>query len=404
MANRRRWILRTEYLERLRRLKDDGTIKVITGIRRCGKSVLLKQFADMLKKEDPNVSILYMNFESRRFGSIDDYRKLNEYFDRNLPKKHAYVFLDEIQNVKGWEKAVDSLLVDDDADVYVTGSNGYLLSSEFSTLITGRYSEISIFPFSFREFLEMYPAREKSTDAMFAEYMASGSMPIIDPDDDEDDNDSRLIGLYNDIITKDVRPRIGEGGDILNKISDAMMRDTGNETSYSNIAEISGVSKNTAKKYITALEGAFLFYRADRLNVKTSEMLKTTSKYYACDTGMRCSLLRKISDEGRMLENIVFLELLRRRYKVTVGSYYGREIDFVASKKNERMYIQVSFSIADEKTREREVASLKNIPDSYPKLILTMDRVFGQLPYGIRTLNAVDWLLGKERVLQCISA
>lgn len=392
---------RKDYLEHLWGWKDrKDVIKIITGMRRCGKSTLLMQYMDKLREEGHGSDIVYINFESKDADGIKDHNDLNTFLGARMdPSKRTYVLMDEIQRVDGWERTVNSLSVDYDADVYITGSNAYMLSSELSTYLSGRYVEIKMLPLSFSEYIQLHPVDPmNSIDKRFMDFMVKGAIPMVDPDDGER-TDELLQGIYSTILRKDVSARL-EVIDVrtLDQIVMFLMSNIGNVTSSASIAKELSVSSATVKRYLQGLEDAFLIYKAYRYDVRGKKLLKTTEKYYAADTGMRNSILGGTGgkDIGRVMENVVFLELLRRGYTVTAGSHYDREIDFVASKGDVTEYYQVSLTIMDGATFEREVRSLDSVPDSFPKTILSMDRVMSTPPNGIRAVNVIDWLLGRS--------
>jgi len=393
-------VLRKEYLEHLWKWKDETkVIKIITGMRRCGKSTLLMQFIDKLHDAGLKDNIIHINFESKTMDAVSDYKDLNMYLEERIDtSKRTYILLDEIQRVEGWERTVNSLSVDYDADIYITGSNAYLLSSELSTYLSGRYVEIMMLPLSFSEYIQLHRIDENNpVDKRFMDYMAKGAIPMIDPDDNIR-TDDLLQGIYSTVLRKDISSRL-EIVDMrtLNDVVTFLMSNVGNVTSSASIAKELSVSPVTVKRYLQGLEDAFLFYKTYRYDIRGKRILKTTEKYYAADTGIRNSLLGgNEKDIGKVLENVVFLELLRRGYNVTSGSHYDREIDFVAQKGDAKEYYQVSLTILDPSTFEREVRSLNSVPDSYPKTILTVDRMMSTPPNGIRAVNVVDWLLGKK--------
>ncbi|MDR0522875.1 MAG: ATP-binding protein [Candidatus Methanoplasma sp.] len=389
-------VQRERYLERLRGWKDrTEAVKIITGMRRCGKSTLLAQFMEILRAEGLGDRIVHVNFESKSADGIRDHRDLNAFLESRMdPSERTYVFLDEIQRVEGWERTVNSLSVDYDADVYLTGSNAHMLSSELSTYLSGRYVEIKMLPLSFKEYLSLHPAGpEASVEKRFESYMAHGAIPMIDPDDPERAGEM-LQGIYSTILRKDVSSRLG-ATDVrsLDEIVSFLMSNVGSVTSCASVAKEASLSPATVKRYVQGLEDAFLIYRARRYDVRGKALLKTTEKYYASDTGVRNAVLGGPADAGRVLENVVFLELLRRGYSVISGSHYGREIDFVAEKGGSRGYFQVALTILGDSVFEREVALLDSVPDSFPKTILTLDRIVRSPPNGIRATNVIDWLL-----------
>ena len=400
-------IERTTYLEKLKYWKDEQVIKVITGIRRCGKSTLLKQFQENLKRQGVlNEQIIYLNFEELDNENLLDYKSLYEYIKSHLvPQKMNYIFLDEIQNVSQYEKAVDSLYIKDNADLYITGSNAYMLSSDLSTLLSGRYVEISMLPLSFAEYYEIN--KKDSKEDSFSDYMKFGGLPYIATMNRTDDKvDTYLEGIYNTVIVKDVEERQKRTQSkkvvdtaLLQSISKYLMDVVGNPISINGIANYlcsnnRKVSSHTVNDYVDMLTEAFVFYKAERFDIKGKELLKTNAKYYAVDTGIRNHLIsKKEFDLGFVLENIVYLELLRRGYKVCIGKVGTKEVDFVAQKNDYKEYIQVSLNLSSEETFNREVSSLREIKDNFDKTILTLDKFTVGNYDGIIVKNVIDWLL-----------
>ena len=396
-------LIRTQYLNQLIRSKDLNLIKVITGVRRCGKSTLLLQYKDYLISQgiiDKN--IIYMNFESADWYSIKDYNDLYKHIRERYSNQKLYILLDEVQNIEKWEKAINSLLVDIDCDIYITGSNAYLLSSELTTLLAGRILTIKIYPFSFKEFLLEYPFnKEEDKYEKFDKYLKYGGMPMLV---NMNDNEELMINYLNDIkevvLKKDVISR--------NNIKDVVFLDNlikymssviGNLTTPYKIAEFmkkngSSITSETVDSYLKMLENAYFIYRVPRFELKRKQLLKTQGKYYFIDNGLK-NVIDGISsyDSGSSLENLVYIELLRRGYEVYVGKYDDIEIDFIAIKPNEKIYYQVSRSILDEKVEEREKKSLLAIHDNYRKVILTMDNVKNKELDGIQVINIIDFLM-----------
>ena len=397
-------LIRKKYLNQLINGKDLKLIKVITGVRRSGKSTLLLQYRDYLLKEKINKkNIIYINFESAEYYSIKDYKDLYSYVKDIINNKDKYyILLDEVQNVKEWEKAVNSFLVDFNSDIYITGSNAYLLSSELTTLLAGRVLTIKIYPFSFSEFIKEYPfkdAEDKYTK--FDKYLKYGGMPMIV---NMNDNEQLIINYLNDlkevVLKKDVINR--------NNIKDVVFLDNlikymasviGNLTTPNAIAEFmkkngSTITNETVDSYLKMLENAYFIYRVPRYELKGKQLLKTQGKYYFIDNGLK-NMIDGISsyDSGSSYENLIYIELLRRGYEVYVGQYNDNEIDFIAIKPNEKIYYQVSRSILDEKVEEREKKSLLAINDNYKKVILTMDNIKNKQIEGIEVINIIDFLL-----------
>ena len=407
-------IERTNYLQKLIAWKDEQIIKVVTGIRRCGKSTLLDIYKGYLKENGiGDEQIISVNFEDLENERLQDYRVLYAYLTERLCKgKTTYIFLDEIQKVEGFEKVVDSLYIKENVDVYITGSNSWLLSGELATLLSGRYVEINMLPFSFAEFCQSRGGGDE--DRLFAEYMSDGAFPyIVTMDRTKEKIDMYLEGIYNTVIVKDVeeRQRRKENDPnkrkvtdiaLLKNISKFLANSVGSPVSVKKIADYitsSGrkVSQNTIDDYIEALVQAYIFYRAERYDVGGKQLLKQNGKLYIVDLGLRRYLLPKRNyDLGYSLENIIFLELLRRGYQVNVGKAGSTEIDFVARKDDILEYYQVTASLTEQATFDREIAPLRKIRDNYPKKILTLDRFTLGNYEGIEVVNAIDWLLNKN--------
>ena len=404
---------RKEYLEKIKKWREKDVIKVVTGIRRCGKSTLLEQYRDYLISTGvSSEQIIFINFEDLEFEELLDYHKLYSYIkERLIPDRYTYIFLDEIQKVGSFEKAVDSLYIKEKTDIYITGSNAYMLSGELATLLSGRYVEISMLPLSFSEYCQL---KEKNNyDELFAEYMQNGGFPYIAQiDDSKEKADMYLEGIYNTIIIKDIeeRQKRRENDPNKRKITDlSLLRNiakflassVGNPVSVKSISDYitsSGrkVSANTVNDYLDALVEAFIFYPVERYDIVGKQTLKMNQKLYIVDTGIRRYLLpRRNYDLGFSLENIVFLELLRRGFKVNIGKVGLTEVDFIAEKNNRLHYYQVTASLMDENTFKREITPLQNISDNYPKTILTLDRFTLGDYEGIEVVNAIDWLLDK---------
>ena len=391
-------VQRRMYLDRLESGRDrPDTVKVVTGMRRCGKTVLMRQFMDRLRSSGvPDERIAYLNFESRSLAHVDGWEGiLDEISARADTSGRVYVFLDEVQRVSGWEKAVNSLQTDFDADVYVTGSNAYLLSSDLATYISGRYMELRMLPLSFAEFLELHPGEE---EARFMQYIRTGSVPSIDPDADEAFERDHLIGLFNTVLLRDVLRNVDNGdASVLEDVARFLYSNVGNITSCNNIAGAIKKSNRDVRKYLDALGRAFLIYKAERYDIRGRKLLDTLEKYYVSDTGMRNAVLGISSREdiSRQVENIVYLELLRRGYEVCVGKYGDTEVDFTARRGDDVEYYQVTLSMLSDETYSREVRPLRLIRDSRPKTVLSMDRFLADIPDGIRHENVISWLLGR---------
>ncbi len=406
-------VQRHEYLDQLKKWQDEKVIKVITGIRRCGKSTLLTMFQEYLKTQGiADDQIISINFEDLAYEHLLDYKELYAYINERIHKnKQTYIFLDEIQQVENFQKAVDSLHIKENTDVYITGSNAYLLSGELATLLSGRYVEINMLPLSFAEYCELKQSGDK--DALFAEYMKNGGLPYVAMlNGDSDMVDAYLEGIYNTILVKDIEERQKRKETDQNKrkitdiallknISKFLAGSIGSPLSVKSIADYitSGgrkVSQNTVSDYLEALTEPYFFYPVERYDVLGKQLLKMNGKMYIVDLGLRRHLLaRQRYDLGFSLENIVYFELLRRGYKVNIGKVGVTEIDFVARKNEEVFYFQVTASMLEESTFEREMAPLKSVNDNYPKTVLTLDRLTIGNYDGIRVENAIDWLLKK---------
>ena len=396
-----------EYLEKLRRFKDKDFIKAVTGIKRCGKSTLFDLFINYLKETGiSDNQIIKVNLEDADYN-FENYKELYDYINKKIDsKKQYYVFIDEVQNVPLFQKAVDSLYIKKNVDVYITGSNAYLLSGELATLLSGRYVEIKMLPLSFKEYLSAFTDKTKSNYEYFLDYMRNGGMPcnlsIIK--DNPNDLDMYLEGIFTTVIYKDIITR--------NNITDKMLLESilrfifdsiGSPISTKKISDTltskgMPTSNHTVENYISAFIDSFLIYKVERFDVKGKNLLVRDYKYYVVDQGLRSYLLGKKadSDMGHILENIVYLELLRRGYKVYVGKVDDLEVDFVAENRNGLKYYQVALTVRDEKVLERELKSLQRTGDHYPKYLLTLDMDLEADYDGITKINVIDWLLNKE--------
>lgn len=400
MPNR---IERKEYLEKLIAFRDKQVIKIITGVRRCGKSTLMELFQDYLKSQGVlEEQIVAVNLEDYDFYELRNPKKLYTYIKERLVQgKMTYIFLDEIQHCEEFPEVVDSLHIKKDVDIYLTGSNAKMLSSEIATLISGRYVEISMLPLSFKEYV-LSTSSTSELARKYTAYVETSSFPYaIQLAGQPKELRDYLDGIYNTIVVKDIAQR--------NKIPDPMMLESvlrfifdniGNQLSTKKIADTMTsngrkIDVKTVEKYLKALMESYIVYQAKRYNVKGKQHLKTLEKYYAVDIGLRYLLLgTSSSDVGHILENIVFLELLRRGNEVFIGKIDDLEVDFVAMDGKQTTYYQVAASVRDEKTLARELASLEKISDHYPKIVLTLDED-PQADYnGIRRINALDWLMG----------
>lgn len=394
---------RDKYLDQLIEVKDLNLIKVITGVRRCGKSTLLLQYKDyLLENGIKDSDILYMSFESAEWYEIKDYKDLYNYIKSKYHDKKVYLLLDEVQNVEDWEKAVNSLLVDINCDIYITGSNAYLLSSELTTLLAGRVYTINMYPFSFSEYLQINNnTNSQDKYQLFNDYLKYGGMPmLINMKDNERLKTNYLADIKDVVLKKDVIAR--------NKIKDVVFLDNllrymstviGTLINPSSISDFmkkngSNIDNETVDKYLKMIENAYFIYRVPRYELKGKQLLKTQGKYYFVDNGLKNVLAGFSSyDTGSSYENIVYMELLRRGYEVYVGKYNDLEIDFVAISPNEKIYYQVTRSLLSEDVENREKKSLLAINDNYKKVILTMDMAYNKIIEGIEVKNIVDFLL-----------
>lgn len=406
-------VKRKEYLNKLIEWKDEQVIKVVTGIRRCGKSTLLLQYQDYLREIGVlDEQIISLNFEELENEDLLDYKVLYSYIKEKLCKdKMTYIFLDEIQNVSSFEKAIDSLYVKDNTDVYITGSNSYLLSGELATLLTGRYVEISMLPLSFAEYKEL---TDKSADDAFSEYMRYGGMPYVAAmSKTEEKVNTYIEGIYNTVVVKDIedRQKRRETDPDKRKINDIALLKTiakylssvvGSPVSVKSVTDYltsngRRVSPNTVDDYMDALAESYIFYPAERFDIVGKEILKSNKKWYIVDLGIRNHILpRKNYDLGFSIENIVYFELLRRGYKVNIGKYANSEVDFVAQKNGVLTYFQVTADMTNESTFKREMTPLKNIKDNYEKIVLTLDKFSAGNYEGIKVINLIDWLLQRD--------
>lgn len=394
-------IKRNTYLEKLKSFKDKKLIKVITGIRRCGKSTLLKIFQDyLLQNNIEENQIISINFENPDYEDLKDYKSLYKYIEKKLvPNKKNYVFLDEIQNVKDYQKAVDGLYIKENVDLYITGSNAYFLSGELATLLSGRYVEIEMLPLSFKEYLSALPEKT-DLPAKYRDYLVKSSFPYTLELEDEEQIRVYLAGIYNTVILKDVvaRKNISDVN-ILESVVRYMFDNIGNITSGKKISDAltsagRKISNHTVESYLSALTDSFILYKASRYDVKGKQYLQTNEKYYLVDIGLRYFLLgSKKADMGRILENIVYLELLRRGYEVYIGKVGTLEVDFVAVKNGDVEYYQVAQTVQQPETLERELKPLDSIKDHNPKYLLTLDVEPPTSHKGIKQIYALDWLL-----------
>ena len=401
-------IIREKYLNKIISAKDTEFIKVITGVRRSGKSTLMLMFKEYLLNNGINeANIIHINFESAMYDDIKNYKDLYKYVKENMKKGKMYLLLDEVQNVDSWEKAINSFKIDFDIDIYITGSNAYLLSSELSTLLSGRYIEIKMYPLSFKEYLIFNNYSKENIEEKFNEYLKYGGLPAITLI--KDNNElvlSYLNDIYNTIVKKDIIDRNNiKDIALLENIIKYLANNIGSSVSASKISDYLNSNKIVAKSnhqtidnYLNMLEKSFIMYKADSTDIKSKSLLKTLGKYYIADSGIRNIILgfRNI-DEGHLLENIVYLKLLRRGYRVNIGKSNDYEVDFVAENPNEIKYYQVTRSLVNDDVKTRELRSLENIEDNYEKIILTMDKSINNDYNGIKIINIIDFLLEDDK-------
>jgi predicted AAA+ superfamily ATPase len=400
-----RKIVRKRELSKLLVLKDKNLIKVVTGVRRAGKSTLLIQFQELLKEENPNVSLVSINMDipEFRFLAEKNWKEIYDYINGKLQKDAMnYVFIDEIQNIPAFEKLLEGLFVTPNVDVYVTGSNAYLLSSELATILTGRAFEINILPFSFAEYLE-YTGKASIPDRAFAEYMRIGGFPeaVGFVESGENYAYEYLKTVFQNIYENDIRKRRAIYYEMsYNEVVHFLIDSVGSIVSARSIARTltangKKIDNKTVSAYIDTLVESYLFYEVNRYDIKGKQHLATQEKYYLVDLGLRNALLGKElkADAGHLLENVIYLELLRRNYQVWIGKADNHEVDFVARDKDGYThYIQVAYTVKDQKTRERELAPFEKIPDFNERLLITMDYETGS-HNGVKQINAIDWLL-----------
>lgn len=398
-------IIRKEYFERLIGYKDKKIIKVVTGVRRCGKSTLLKMFQDyLLAHEVEQEQIISINFEDFEYESLWDAKALYEYLkEKILPNRMMYLILDEIQNVKDFQRVVDSFFIKENVDIYITGSNSYMLSGELATLLSGRYVKIEMLPFSFSEFVRAHQL-ENNLERAYQSYIETSSFPYaIHLEAAQNQIQDYLHSIYDTIILKDVVSR--------KKITDTMMLESvvrfladniGNPLSTKRISDTMtsngrGINVRTVESYISSFMESYIVYQAKRYDIKGKQYLKTMEKYYFVDMGLRSVMLgnRGNTDVGHVLENVIYLELIRRGYEVYIGKMESMEVDFVAKDMQGIKYIQVAASVREKSTLERELRPLQKIADNYPKCIMTLDIDPAADYEGIRRINALDYLMSR---------
>ena len=389
-------IIREDYLAVLTSSKDmPSTVKVLTGMRRTGKTTVLNQFVGRLRSMDTDEeNICHINLDL-----LVDEPNINWLHEQIKPvlerKGMHYILIDEIQDVDGWERLVAMLVARGDCDVYITGSNSKMLSSELSTKLSGRYIEIEILPLSFKEYMELHPGEKEKR---LEDYLKFGGLPMIDPDRGESVCMYQSEGVFNTVVMKDIMSRISGSTRRLDAICRFLYSNIGNVTNPDRISEALNIPKDDVYRFMNEIVSAHLFYHVDRYDIVGKKYLKSKGKYYATDLGMRYMLLNpgSLADLSKPLENAVYFELLRRGYKVSVGSYNDSEIDFTAMKGDRIIYYQVTQTMHAEKTKKRELTPLEEVPDNYRKIILTEDRIGLGSYDGIDVVNVIDWLCGMD--------
>ncbi len=394
-------IIERNYLKDLISIIGTPDIKIITGVRRSGKSKLLEQFKEYIEKNIKNHNIVYINFSLLEFEQLNEYHKLNDYIEsKYIQNKNNFVLIDEVQMCKGFEKTINSLHASEKYDIYITGSNAFLLSSDLATLFTGRTFEIEIFPFSFEEYLKYY--QYEDIDLAFDKYVLDGGMAGSYLYDNEEKRYNYILDVYKTLIVRDINEKYNiKNNELLDNLTNFMMDNISNITSIRNITNSLNKFDNTLNhktigSYIQYLCNAFLFYKIKRYDIQGKRYLESLDKYYLVDQTFKYAKLGiKNMNYGRSYENIVAIELLRRGYDIYVGELYNTEIDFVAMKRNEKIYIQVSDNIENEKTFNREVNSLLKIKDAYPKMLIARTKHDNYLYEGIQIYDIARWLIEK---------
>ena len=394
-------IIERDYLKDLINIIGTPDIKVITGVRRSGKSKLLEQFKEYIEKNIENYNIIYINFSLLEFEQLNEYHKLNDYIEsKYIQNKNNFVLIDEVQMCNGFERTINSLHASEKYDIYVTGSNAFLLSSDLATLFTGRTFEIEIFPFSFEEYLKYY--QYKDIDLAFDKFVLDGGMAGSYLYENEEKRYNYILDVYKTLIVRDINEKYNiKNNELLDNLTNFMMDNISNITSVRNITNSlnkfdNALNHKTIGSYIQYLCNAFLFYKVKRYDIQGKRYLESLDKYYLVDQTFKYAKLGiKNMNYGRSYENIVAIELLRRGYDIYVGELYNTEIDFVAMKRNEKIYIQVSDNIEDEKTFNREVNSLLKIKDAYPKILIARTKHNNYLYEGIQIYDIAKWLMEK---------
>lgn len=394
-------INRQEYLDFLIKLKDKQIIKVVTGIRRCGKSTLFKLYREYLLKNGVKENqVISINFENPNDLKFENWKELYNYINNRLKENEKnYIFLDEVQVISNFERAVDGLFLNENVDLYITGSNSYMLSGELVTFLTGRYMQIHMLPLSFKEYY--FTTSNPNELKEYQNYIENGGFPyLINLNGDKELIRNYLDGIYNTVLLKDVVTK--------NKIKDVMILDSIVKFLFDNIGQLVSTNKisntlnsnnrknsvNTIESYISNLVDSYIVYKISRYDIKGREYLKTGDKYYLCDMGLRNYLLGEVRDLGSILENVIFLELKRKGYDIHIGKIDDKEVDFVIKNNDGLKYVQVALSVRDENTLKRELGPLQNIRDNYPKYIITLDYDTNNYD-GIKQISAIDFLLGR---------
>lgn len=395
-------IERTYYLNKLKNVAGTPDIKVITGVRRCGKSKLMESFIDWLRQSDGDANIIHINYNLSKYEDLLEYHRLNEYVEKAyIPGKTNYIFIDEVQMCDGFEKAINNFHAMEKYDIYITGSNAFLLSSDLATLFTGRTFEIEVFPFSFAEFMEYYGLADPY--AAFNRYLKEGGMAGSFLYKTEDAKYDYISDVFTTLIVRDIQGKYKlRNMPLMERLCDFLIDNISNLTSTRSVAaafnkEQFKTNDRTVSAYIKYLCNAFAFYKIRRYDIQGKRYLASNDKYYLCDHSFKYARLgTKNADYGRMMENIVAIELLRRGYELYAGVLYKKEIDFVAIKRNEKLYIQVENTIDGPETFQREVSPLLKIADAYPKMVLTRTRQEAYQYEGVKIADVADWLLEKE--------
>ena len=393
-------IERKNYLERITRLRGTPDIKIITGLRRAGKSELIRAYMDWLRKNEPDTNIIYVDFTDLKFDELKKYKALHEYVEENYDKSTSnVVIVDEVQMCERFELAINSLYSSRKYDIYITGSNAFLLSSDLSTLFTGRFIEIPVYPFSFSEYCRYFGVDVNTPDALDS-YVILGGLSGAYVYEEKNDRSAYIREVYNTVVKRDLVDKYGIKEEaLLDSLTEYLMDNISNLTSASKISAVLKqnnveTSHTTVGNYLKYLCSAFMFYKVKRYDIRGKKYLETSDKYYLSDLGFRYAMLgQRNMDYGRAYENIVAIELLRRGYDIYVGKLYQKEIDFVAMKQDEKLYIQVSDNISSEDTLERELAPLKAIRDAYPKMLIANTWHEAYDVEGIKVMDITRWLL-----------